>query len=83
MYASASRQPRKGLGPVAIVDRNKQARLLRQDLKRFDRDFGLPDPPSKGESAGPADTGQGGQGGAAHGAGGAGRSSWGDAGAGQ
>ncbi len=40
---------------------------------------GLPDPPSKGAPAGPADSGQGG---ARAGDGGAGRSSWGDAGAG-
>ncbi|GAA3706857.1 DNA polymerase III subunit gamma and tau [Terrabacter ginsenosidimutans] len=42
---------------------------------------GLPDPPSKGEQAGPADSSQGGQGGQG-GDPGAGRSSWGDAGAG-
>jgi DNA polymerase-3 subunit gamma/tau len=46
---------------------------------------GLPDPPSKGEAAGPADSSQGGQGGqgsAPQGGPGADRSSWGDAGAG-
>jgi DNA polymerase-3 subunit gamma/tau len=46
---------------------------------------GLPDPPSKGEPAGPADSSQGGQGGqgsAPQGGPGADRSSWGDAGAG-
>ena len=43
---------------------------------------GLPDPPSKGEPASPADSGQSGQGGAPQDSPGAGRSSWGDAGAG-